>query len=287
MHSKTQPPVSPSQSTSVLTVNFVSNGSIQTAYQDIGDGTPLLLVHGFTGSKLDFQNQIPWFADTHRVIAYDQRGHGESSNQGPYTLYTLIGDLVGLLDALAIDRCHVLGHSLGGMVVMRALLSHPERFSSAILMDTAPYAPGLLPGHVRKRLNDIVADQGCDALIEGMRDQPQNDAVKRGINYLGEMEHWRRIQVKLEQMDPQAFIELGDVLSDHAPITPSLKQITQPVTVMVGKKDVPFITPSKELAREIPDAQLVYIDDAAHSPQYENPEAWRSAVESHLEQHSS
>jgi len=75
----------------VLTTHFVTNDPItsevlqtglQTAYHDVGDGPAFVLVHGFTGSKLDFQDQLPWFAHTHRVLALDQRGHGESSNQG-------------------------------------------------------------------------------------------------------------------------------------------------------------------------------------------------------------
>ena len=80
----------------MLTTHFVSNDPIseevlntglQTAYHEIGMGKPFVLVHGFTGSKLDFQDQLPWFAESHRVIAYDQRGHGESSNLGPHSLY--------------------------------------------------------------------------------------------------------------------------------------------------------------------------------------------------------
>ncbi len=269
----------------MLTVNFVANGQIQTAYQDLGEGEPFVLVHGFTGSKLDFQNQIPWFAGANRVIAYDQRGHGETSNTGPYNLYTLTSDLINLLDTLSIDRCHVLGHSLGGMVVLRALLAHHDRFVSAILMGTSPYAPGLMPGHVRSRLNDIVQEHGCAALLDYMQGQPQSEAIRRGIDYLGEMEHWRRIRVKLEQMDPQAFIDLGAVLADHPSILPSLRQIQVPTTVLVGANDVPFVPPSKEMAAAISNARLAVIGDAGHSPQYENASAWRDVVEAHLAEH--
>ncbi|MEM7077383.1 MAG: alpha/beta fold hydrolase [Pseudomonadota bacterium] len=270
----------------MLTVNFVHNADVRTAYQDLGEGECFVLVHGFTGSKLDFQNQMPWFSDTHRVIACDQRGHGDSSNRGPYDFYTLSADLLSFLDKLHIPRCHVLGHSLGGMVVMRALLAQPGRFHSAILMDTAPYAPNLFPPQVFARLVEQVRQHGCESLLAGMIAQPQNAAVKRSIDYLGEKEHWRRIRAKLEAMDADAFADLGELLNDHPSILPGLRAIAQPVTVMVGRDDQPFIAAARDMAETLPNADLQIIPDAGHSPQYENPEAWRAVVENHLARHS-
>ena len=120
--------------------NFVQNGSILTAYHDIGRGEPFVLLHGFTGSKLDFHDQLGWFADKYRVLAPDQRGHGESTNVGSaddYRLSTLATDLAGFLTAVGAPRCHLLGHSMGGMVSLRFALRCPERLRSLILMDTA------------------------------------------------------------------------------------------------------------------------------------------------------
>jgi pimeloyl-ACP methyl ester carboxylesterase len=275
----------------MLTTHFVTNDPIsddvlntglQTAYHDVGAGEAFVLVHGFTGSKLDFHDQLTWFADTHRVIAFDQRGHGESSNIGPYTLYTLAADLISLLDRLEIKQCHVLGHSLGGMVVLRALLANPERFHSALLMDTAPYAMSLYDNKLRSRLDAMVLEQGCEVLLKGMQGQPQNEAVQRGINYLGEQEHWRRIRVKLSQMDPAAFTALGKAISDQPSVLGNLSTLATPTTVLVGKHDKPFVKPAKEMASALPNSTLVLLDDAGHSPQYENADAWRAAIETHL-----
>lgn len=276
----------------MFTTHFVSNDPIseevlntglQTAYQDIGAGEAFVLVHGFTGSKLDFQDQLTWFARSHRVIAYDQRGHGESSNLGPYTLYSLVADLIGFLNALEIERCHVLGHSLGGMVVMRALLAHPERFHSAMLMDTAASAVSLFDPEIRTQLDRLVLEHGCATLIHGMRGQPQNPATQRGIKFLGEQEHWRRIQVKLEQMDAQAFVDLGAALGGQPSILNNLGKISIPTTVLVGAEDQPFLAPARAMAKMLPNCRLRVIPDAGHSPQYENADAWRAAVEAHLE----
>lgn len=268
------------------TSHFVRNGPLSTAYHEVGSGHPFLLVHGYTGSKLDFQDQLEWFADLRRVIAYDQRGHGESSNQRPYEFDVLVADLLRLLDALEIERCDLLGHSLGGMVAMRAVLEAPRRFDSLILMDTAAGRLPEMPAETRTRLNALVAEQGCAALLPRMREAQPTPAQQRGIDYLGEEEHWRRIGVKLAQMDPLAFAELGPLLRNQPPLLERVSAIECPATVIVGEHDTAFVEPSAVLAERLPSARLVTIPDAAHSPQYENPDAWRSAVREHLGSHS-
>jgi pimeloyl-ACP methyl ester carboxylesterase len=265
--------------------HFVANGAVQTAYWAVGDeqsNAPLVLVHGFTGSKLDFQDQLAWFGQTRPVLAYDQRGHGETSNARPYDFYTLVNDFFGFLDALEVDNAHVLGHSMGGMVVMRAALAKPERFRSMILMDTSAGPLELFPAELRSRLNEIVVEHGCAALVDGMHGKPQTAPVRRAIDFLGEHEHWRRIRVKLEQMDPAAFQDLGELLADHPSVLSSLGKLTTPTTIIVGAEDEPFIEPSRDLADALPNARLATIRDAGHSPQYENAAIWREALDSHL-----
>lgn len=264
------------------TSHFVRHGELTTAYQECGDGAPFLLVHGFTGSKLDFQDRLEGLADLRRVIAYDQRGHGETSNQQPYTFEALVADLISLLDALDIEQCDLLGHSLGGMVAMRAVLTYPERFRSLILMDTAPAPLDLWKPRDRKKMVAAVLEHGCESMLDGMRGVLPTPGQQLGIDRLGEAEHWRRIGVKLEQMDPQAFAELSALLVAHASLTERLAQIRVPTTVLVGERDQAFLRPSRLMADRIPDARLVTIPLAEHCPQYENEPAWREAVRAHL-----
>lgn len=264
------------------TTHFITNDEIQTAFHEAGEGNPFVLVHGFTGSKLDFHDELERLEDLGRVIAFDQRGHGESSNLAPYNFSRLVADLIGFLDQIGVQRCDLLGHSLGGMVAMRAVLEHPHRFRSLILMDTAAEPFESMPENVREQINTVVMEQGCDALLQMMRGQPASPAVQRGIDYLGEAEHWRRIRVKLSQMDPEAFVALGAELQNYTALTDRLSNITCPTTVMVGQKDLPFVDRSKILASAIPEARLVSIPLAGHCPQYENADAWRDAVRVHL-----
>lgn len=265
------------------TTHFLSNKDIQTAYNASGTGAPFVLVHGFTGSKLDFTDELDTFADLRHTIAYDQRGHGESSNRGPYNLDTLATDLINLLDRLDLDTCDLLGHSLGGMVALRAALAHPQRFRSLVLMDTTPEPVKLFPYLVRRKMNRLVEKQGCEALFDSMRGLPPTPAAARGIDRLGSAEHWQRIYTKLSQMDPDAFKDLGADLGRGPAITDRLSEIGCPTTVIVGEDDTPFLSAAEILANGIQGARLVKIPHAGHSPQYENTEAWRVVLRTHLE----
>jgi pimeloyl-ACP methyl ester carboxylesterase len=269
----------------MLTSNFARNGDVLTAYHDEGQGDALLLLHGFTGSKLDFHDQLQWFTDRYRVLAPDNRGHGESSNLGradAYTLDILVDDLAGYLDTLDVQQCHLLGHSMGGMVAMRFALRHADRLKSLILMDTAAEPLTIFPKALREQLAEEVRANGCASRIKMMRDMPMSDAQARGRDFLGEAEHWRRIELKLSQMDPEAWVALGNDMSNQKGVLSDLESLSVPTTIIVGEHDVPFIEPSARMANMIPNARLVTIPDAAHCPQYENADAWRAAIDSHL-----
>jgi len=269
----------------MLITHTVANGDIVTAYHDEGRGDVLLLLHGFTGSKLDFHDQIPWFADRYRVLAPDQRGHGETTNVGredAYSMDILVDDLAGFLDRLDVERCHLLGHSMGGMVAMRFALRHPARLESLILMDTAAEPLTVFPPAVREQLAKDVRANGCASRIGMMKSMERTDAQKRGIDFLGEAEHWRRIELKLDQMDPEAWVALADEISNLPAALPQLPAIETTTTIICGEADVPFVEPSGRMAKAIPNVRLVMIPLAAHSPQYENAQAWREAIDGHL-----
>jgi pimeloyl-ACP methyl ester carboxylesterase len=105
-------------------------GEIEVELQEWGRGDrPFVLVHGFTGSRDDWREVAPILARERRVVAPDLRGHGGTTNVGradAYSFDVLAQDLIGCLDALGIERCDLLGHSMGGSVAMRATLAAPE-----------------------------------------------------------------------------------------------------------------------------------------------------------------
>ena len=143
-------------------------GTIELAHTIYGEGFPLLLVHGFTGSSLDWIDVVEPLTRGRSVITLDHRGHGESLNTGDAATYSfdqLVADMSGLVDRLELDQFDLLGHSMGGIVAMRYTLLHPERVRSLVLMDTAAGAMAGAADFMRAGI-ELVRTQGTGALFE-------------------------------------------------------------------------------------------------------------------------
>jgi pimeloyl-ACP methyl ester carboxylesterase len=267
-----------------------ANG-IEIAYEEHGRGErPLLLVHGFTGFRQDFASQLGALAQHGRVVALDLRGHGESGRTGDpasYSLAQLTADLLAFLDALGIERCDLLGHSMGGMLALRAALAAPARFASLLLMNTAPGPLGFIDRAQLALAAQLAREAGMAGLAkilrERARDDPSRGASDRRIEQeWGEERFWAWRTARVVATDPAAYEALGLALAEQEDLTQRLAEIPQPTVVLVGELDQEFRAPSERLASGIPDAQLVVLPGAGHQPQHEAPEAWRAAVLAHL-----
>ncbi len=116
----------------------VKVGALEVEYDEVGMGErPLVMVHGFMGSRDDFADVLQPFGELGRTLVPDLRGHGGTTNPGVgYSLDQLTTDLAGFLDATGAGRCDLLGHSVGGLIALRLALDQPERLASLVLMDT-------------------------------------------------------------------------------------------------------------------------------------------------------
>ena len=158
-----------------------ANG-IEIAFEEHGRGDrPLLLVHGFTGFRQDFASQLAGLAQHGRVLAPDLRGHGESGRTGDpasYGFEELTADLLGFLDALGIERCDLLGHSMGGMVALRAALAAPGRIASLVLMDTAPGPLAFIDRAQLELAARVAREAGMAVLAQILRARARDDAER-------------------------------------------------------------------------------------------------------------
>lgn len=242
---------------------------------DHGSGDPpLLLVHGYTGSDLDWVDVQPALAAKRRVVTYTHRGHAGSGHAEPYTLDELVADLDALITDLDLAPLHLLGHSMGGVVVQRfALDAHHDRLLSLILMDTVPTAPQGVVRGMLDALEGTALNEGMVAVFETMR--PFFADARPEIR--------ERVEHKITHMDPKAFVGFGREMSLMPSLVDRLGELaTLPVTIIVGANDVDFVEPSQVMHDAVPGSHLAVIADAGHSPQEDRPDEWLRIVEEHL-----
>jgi 3-oxoadipate enol-lactonase len=269
----------------------VTVGDIELVVAEAGmGGRPLLLMHGFTGAKEDFTEWLdPLAARGWHAVALDHRGHGGSTQPAEddaYSFSILADDALALTDQLGWERFALLGHSMGGMVAQVMATSAPERLTCLVLMDTGHGPVKGLDPDLAAAAVAIVREQGMAGLVAVMKtiDSPLNSpaherllAERPGYAEFGEAKMLATSAHLYAAMTP-LFVDSPDRLDVLATLPTSL-----PTLVMVGEQDTPFIGASKRMTKAIPDAVLTVIPNAGHSPQFENPDAWWTALTDFLD----
>jgi pimeloyl-ACP methyl ester carboxylesterase len=265
----------------------VDVGGLSIAVEDAGDPTriPLLMVHGFTGHRDDFAGVREALASDRRVLVPDLPGHGDSGRTGrvdDYTFARAVAGLVALLDVLGVERAHLLGHSMGGMLALRLVLAHPGRVVSLVAMSTAPDAPANVRGDALARPAAFAREAGMSALQEKVerRARQQSDPVRARWAET----YWRHHRRRYRAMDPAAYAGFAHAMGHQEPVTSRLGEIRCPTLVIVGEADAAFLPGAAALERGIPGARRVTLPDAGHHPHQEARQAWLAVVRTHLAQ---
>ena len=253
-------------------------------------GRPLLLLHGFTGAKEDFTEWLEPLAEAGwHAVAPDNRGHGSSekpSNESEYTFAALADDAFALADELwgSNSSFVLLGHSMGGMVAQVMATRYPDRIAALMLMDTL-YGP--LPFVTREEIDLAIAvtrEKGIDGLADAMADRDAPLDTPAHIRVLAERPGYAEFNDrKFRDTAPSAYAGLLTAMFEADDRLASLRTLSMPTLVISGEQDKPIVQPSRDMAAAIAGADLAIIPDAGHSPQFENPDAWWSALATFLE----
>jgi pimeloyl-ACP methyl ester carboxylesterase len=284
---------------------MASCGDVELFYEDLGDpdAPPVLLIMGVGA-------QLPMWPDGfcgqlvdrgYRVIRFDHRDTGLSTKMSgtargsiyprvgryllgrrspvPYTLVDLAGDVKGLLDHLGIDRAHVVGASMGGMIAQVLAGSHPDRLASlGLIMSSSGKPLSALP---RWRVIKLAfgAPARDAAWEERLAVEVRNISIINGPNFLPPVDALRRRVEELRTRSdyPQGMRRQFDAILGTGSLLRYTRRITAPTIVIHGSDD-PMVRPrnGRNLARAIPDARFVVVDGMGH----DLPEpVWRPIVE--------
>ena len=246
-----------------------------------GEGEPLLLIMGMSGTHLSWGDPfLDELARDFEVITYDHRGVGRSSRvDGPFTLVELADDAAALLGELGIERAHVTGVSMGGMVAQELALRHPERVRTLVI--GCSYAGG--------EGSALTGPATAQRLAEGWFSGDQERALRTGweINVSrafarrsDEYERWKEHVLALRV--PLAVIQLQ--LQAIAPHDTSarLGEISVPTLVVHGTEDemLPAAN-SRVIASRIPGARLEELEGVGHLFWWEQPERSAELIREH------
>jgi pimeloyl-ACP methyl ester carboxylesterase len=260
---------------------FATSGSAQLAYTSTGTGDAVLLIHAGVTDRRGWQHLTERLAPSHRVIAYDQRGFGDTT----YTPepYSRVADAIAVLDAAGADRVAVVGCSMGGGVAIDLALEHPERVSRLVLIGAWPNGatwphsyPEPIEGLVRKL--DAAEEAGDVDEVNRLEAWLWLDGPTAPEGRVGGPARELFLDMNgqaLRAEDP------GETLASEPPAWDRLDRIAVPTLSMVGELDLPdHVTIAGETADRIPGARFVRLPDVAHVPHLEGDDLTLTTITS-------
>ncbi len=251
-------------------------GGLTLHYRDAGSGIPVLLVHGFTGNSRNWALTVPALRGRYRVVSPDLPGHGLSDRPDQaeeYTPEAMARRLVALLEHLDLAPCHLVGHSMGGMIAQVVALSWPEKLRSLVLVDTSAEPPDTLRTRDRARLLELAREQGMEAVWEAQLAMNPAASQLRAQPQL--LERWRE-QFLLTSRE--AYIYCSQAMAQRQPLLDDLSRLRLPVLIVCGENDQPFVGPSRRMHERIPDSELAFIPRCGHTPQIERPDEFNAIL---------
>jgi len=255
-------------------------------YVEIGSGPPLLLVHGLAGSWQNWLETIPHFLGTHRVLALDLPGFGESPMPADRISIAGYGRLVdAFCEAVGVERGAVVGNSMGGFIGAEMAIQHPHRVEKLVLVSAA----GLTIEYQRNE-QALALMRRLEAVLSWAATHPRAEfylrpRARRGLRYV--FAHPERLPGPLvvEQVRGRGkpgFIDALDALSDY-PIRDRLERIAAPTLIVWGDRDVLVPVDDADAFEElIANSRKIVYEDTGHVAMLERPERFNHDLEEFL-----
>jgi pimeloyl-ACP methyl ester carboxylesterase len=253
--------------------------------EEVGSGTPVVFVHEYAGDYRSWEPQLRHFSRQYRCVTYSQRGYPPSdvpSDPSRYSQALLRDDVVAVMDALSIDKAHVVGHSMGAYTALHVGIRYPGRCLSVA---AAGCGWGSTPDPEKREAmkalaaetGQMFADEGIASAAAKYADAPMRQAFKH--------------------KDPRGFAEFARMLAEHSAqghahmmlnvqlkrptlweMEGDLKRFSLPLLVIVGDEDDLCLDGSVFLKRTAPTAALLVIPRAGHTINSEEPAAVNAAL---------
>jgi pimeloyl-ACP methyl ester carboxylesterase len=258
---------------------------VRLYYEEAGSGSAVVFVHEYAGDYRTWEAQMRFFARAHRCITYSQRGYPPSDVPGEAAQYSqdiARDDVLALMDALKLDKAHVVGHSMGAYTALHVGIKAPARCLS---VTAAGCGWGSKPDAkereamkaVAAETGKMFAEQGIEKAAAAYADAPMRQALKH--------------------KDPRGYAEFARMLGEHSAeghaqtmfnlqlkrptlwdMEADLRKFPVPLLIVVGDEDEPCLDGSVFLKRIAPTAGLLVMPRTGHNVPTEEPAAFNAAL---------
>ena len=262
-----------------------ADDGVRLHYEEAGSGTPIVFVHEYAGDWRSWEPQMRHFSRSHRCITYSQRGYPPSDipkEGAKYSQDIARDDVLALMDALKIDKAHVVGHSMGAYTALHVGINVPQRCLSVVAAGCGWGSTA--DARKREEMKALAAETGKMFMSEGMAaasakyaDAPMRQALKH--------------------KDPRGYAEFARWLGEHSAeghahtmlnlqlkrptlweMEQKLRKFVPPLLIIVGDEDEPCVEGSVFLKRIAPTAGLLMIPRTGHNVPSEEPAQFNAAL---------
>jgi pimeloyl-ACP methyl ester carboxylesterase len=261
-----------------------TNDGVRLHVEETGDGPPVLFVHEFAGDHRSWEPQVRALSRRYRCIAYSARGYPPSDvpeDPAAYSQDRAVADAIAVLEALDVDRAHVVGLSMGGFATLHLGLRHPGRARSLVV---AACGYGAQPERQRafREESNVIADAFA---TEGAAEVAKRYAVGPA-------------RVQFQNKDRRGWAEFAAHLAEHSSagsamtmrgvqgarpslydLTDELAALSVPTLIVAGDEDEGVLEPSLMLKRTIPASGLAVLPKTGHTVNLEEPELFGRLLE--------
>jgi pimeloyl-ACP methyl ester carboxylesterase len=254
---------------------------IEMAYDSVGSGQVVLLLHGFPFNRSMWRAQVEALSDRYRVITPDLRGFGETGapSDGPATMREMAEDVAALMDELGVERFTLGGLSMGGYVAFAFYRHFPLRVRNLILADTRPQGDTDEARENRERQAQQALSEGMESIVEGMLPKllaPETLSERKDVV--------DELRAMMLGTDPKGAAAALRGMMERPDQTNLLPRILAPTLIIVGSEDQ--LTPPKDaelMHREIRGSRLEIIEGAGHVSNLERPLEFNRALRGFLD----
>ena len=263
---------------------LTTDDDVELYFEDTGSGTPIVFVHEFGGDQRSWESQVRHFARRYRCITYNARGYPPSAvpeEPQRYSQQRARDDIGCVLDALSIDRAHVVGLSMGAFATLHFGKAYPSRPLSLVV---AGCGYGAHPDqHAQFQLD-------FEALAQTM--------LEKGMQHAAETYCYGPARIQLRDKDPDGFAEFIRQFAEHSALgsantlrgyqaqrpslydlTAEMQAITAPLLIVAGDEDEPTLEPSLLMKRTIASAALAVLPKCGHALNLEEPALFNRLLE--------